>query len=59
MTRNTVAGMLGLAAFFVFIYVCYSAGRAYAGMGQPIEWMLGANMAGVLLAGGLPMPARV
>lgn len=53
MTRNTVAGMLGLAAFFVFEYVCYSAGRAYAGMGQPIEWMLGANMAGVLLAGGL------
>ncbi|WP_027193153.1 helix-turn-helix domain-containing protein [Megalodesulfovibrio gigas] len=61
MTRTTVAGMLGLAAFFVFEYVCYSAGRAYAGMAQPIEWMLGANLAGVLVAGaldGVALPLR-
>ncbi|GAB7078389.1 hypothetical protein JCM14635_00620 [Megalodesulfovibrio paquesii] len=49
LSRGNIAGVLGLAVYFVFEYVCYWAGRAYAGMEQPIILMLGANMSGVLL----------
>ncbi len=56
MRREHFLPLLGTALFFTFEYVCYAAGRAFAGLAHPFAPLLAANVVGVLAASLLRVP---
>jgi len=56
MRRELLLPLLGTALFFTFEYVCYAAGRAFAGLSHPFAPLLAANIAGVLAASLVRVP---
>jgi DNA-binding CsgD family transcriptional regulator len=48
--------LIGTALFFTFDYVCYAAGRAFAGLTHPFAPLLAANVIGVLAASLVRVP---
>ena len=56
MRTELLLPLLGTALFFTFEYVCYAAGRAFAGLAHPFAPLLAANVAGVLAASLVRVP---
>ncbi|MEF3697842.1 helix-turn-helix transcriptional regulator [Desulfolutivibrio sp.] len=56
MRRELLLPLIGTALFFTFEYVCYAAGRAFAGLSHPFAPLLAANIAGVLAASLIRVP---
>jgi len=56
MRRELLLPLIGTALFFTFEYVCYAAGRAFAGLSHPFAPLLAANVAGVLAASLVRVP---